>query len=134
MSLDSQWDTQTAVFTKLAGHTPLTALAPVYDDVPDNAAFPYVTLGTLQAERLSTQTSDGLRLLLTIESFSRYRGFYELRRIMAEITAALDRAALTIPGQVAVSCRLLSAASLADSDGRTRRGTQQFEIITEPSF
>lgn len=133
MSLDSQWSTQTAVFEKLTESAALAALAPVYDDVPDNADFPYVVLGAMDARPESTQGTDGLRLILTVESFSRYRGFSELRQIMAEITAALDRADLSIPGQAAVSCRLLSASSRLDADGRTRRGAQTFEIITEPS-
>ena len=133
MSIDSQWDVQTAIFSALTSHTPLTALAQIFDDVPENTGFPYVAIGEMDGRVHTTQTQSGFDITLSIHSFSRYRGFKELRLIMAEIFSALHNANPAISGQTAVLCQFLSSSTTLEDAGKTRHGIQKFQIITEPT-
>lgn len=133
MSIDSQWDVQIAVYSALTSHAPLTTLAQIYDDVPENTSFPYVVIGEMDCVPLETQGQGGFDMTLSIHSFSRYRGMKELRQIMAKIHAALHAANFSIAGQNLVLSQFLSSTTSAEDAGLLKHGIQKFQIITEPN-
>ncbi len=137
MSTDSQWAVQQSVFSRLAAHAPLTALlaqgaGSIFDVVTQDAPMPYAVLGEMESTELSTQQADGCDIVLSIHVLSRYRGFKELKNIMAEIRASLHNASFSVTGHTLVLCQFLSSSVTMESDGQTRRSIQKFRIITEP--
>jgi len=122
---------QTAVFGALTGRAELIALVDVYDSVPQDAAFPYVTIGEDNHNEWDTDTTIGSDCSITIHTWSRARGRKETKQIQAEIYAALHRAELTHTGYKFDSCDWESSQSFTDADGLTRHGVQTFRIILE---
>lgn len=122
---------QTAVFEALNGHAALTALADIYDAVPQGAGIPYVTIGEDNHNEWDTDNTTGSDCSITIHTWSRGRGRKQAKAIQAEIYAALHRAELSHTGYKFDSCDWESSQSFTDADGLTRHGVQIFRIILE---
>ncbi len=106
--------------------------ASVYDEVPRNAAFPYVTLGEL---RLSDISGDGgltQEHQLTLHAWSRKGGHREAHAITGALLQALDDAPLAPSGQRLVNLRFSIADIRRESDGKTYHALVRFRAVTEP--
>lgn len=138
MGADSQWAVQQAVYSALSNASALTSqLAAgddsIFDHVPEDSAFPYITIFETTAQPFDTQVGNGMDMIIGIHSWSRYRGEKEIKNIMAAVYDALHDTALTITGHTHILTRFLNSQAVMDPDGLTRHGVQQFRIITEPS-
>ncbi len=126
---------QDALYDALLADTPLQALlgspARLYDHVPPDAAFPFVTLGAFQAERLTVSGQDGLRYQADLHCWSRARGSKEVKQILAALNRRLHGGTLSVSGQRFVLCRLYSATAALDDDGLTYHGLAHYHIITQ---
>ena len=120
--------TQTAIKTALDA---ATLSAPVYDDVPQGAAYPYIVIGDDVATDRSTDTGLGRRVAVVVHTWSEYRGKKEIKEMQGAIEDALERAILTIQGYNFVTIDLESAETFVDSDGRRRHGVQTFSCLIE---
>lgn len=106
--------------------------ASVYDEVPRNAAFPYVTLGEL---RLSDVSGDGgltQEHQLTLHAWSRKGGHREAHAISGALLQALDDAPLSVDGHRLVNMRFSIADIRRESDGKTYHALVRFRAVTEP--
>lgn len=135
MTGDPSWAVQQAIFDALTGAAALTALlgdgaAGVYDDVPENATFPYVTIGETFLSPFDTKTEIGVEHVVVLHIWSRYEGAKECKQIMTAIYDALNRAALSVSGQTVVDSRFTFAQTMRDPDGETRHGIQRFTVWT----
>lgn len=118
---------QAAIYTRLTG-----ALSyPVYDVVPQNQAFPYITLGEDTGVDWSTKTNPGQEVTTTLHVWSRAAGMKELKTIMDGIIQAMTGADLTFTGFHPVLLRLDLATALRDPDGITRHGVVRFRVKIE---
>jgi len=138
MTTDSAWSAQKAVYATLCAHTPLTALLAlgaegVHDHLPDDAAYPRLVFGEMEARPLGTQASDGYDIAFTILSQSRAEGMKELRAVMAAVMDALHGQDFAVEGHVLVLCQLEQSSTRIEGDGVTRTGEQVFRIVTEPA-
>lgn len=102
---------------------------PVYDDVPDNAAAPYVVIGADTLVAFDTDDGSGFEATLTIHSWSVYRGRKEIKELQGAIYDALHRAELSISGYNFLGCDSEFSESLLEADGVTRHGVQRFRIL-----
>ncbi len=85
---------------KLLTATPLEAPRPypsgaaavvkVYDEVPANAAYPYITLGASEDMPDDTHSGPGTETRLSVHVWSSYDGFAELGNIVAKIVERLS--------------------------------------------
>ena len=114
---------QKAIYDRLK--TSLTC--PVYDQVPDGAAMPYVTLGEDTAVDWSTKPAPGMEVTHTLHVWSDYRGMAEAKGIMDEIIQALTVNPLTVEGFAVVSGQLDMAEAMRDPDGY-RHGILRFRF------
>ena len=131
MSADSSWELQKAVFTALTGDAPLMAMITgVHDHVPQDAAFPYVTIGESTARDWSAVGVSGIETTLVMHVWSRERGHKEVKQILAEIHRILHDADLTVPGHVLVWLRYGFSQSIRDNDGATYHGIAQYDALT----
>jgi len=127
----------------------LSKTVTVYDAVPQNASFPYVTIGDDTAVDWSTKTTVGMEVTATIHSWSRYNGRKEVRETMQAVMRllGLDHVPdpsgvfpLTFPlrfrQQVIGTYRIVQhglefSQVLEESDGITRHGVQRFRFRIE---
>ncbi len=135
MTADSQWPLQQALHAALSGDATLQAFlgdpARVFDQVPQDSAFPYLVIGEDTTGPFDTKTEAGMEHRLTIHSWSRYRGLKETKQLMAAVTAALDGAGLSVSGHDLVLLRQDFGATFLDPDGLTRHGVQRFRALTQ---
>lgn len=62
---------------------------PVYDDVSEDAALPYITLGAYTDKQTGNKTADIHDISLQIHIWSEYEGKKEVNEIANDITAVL---------------------------------------------
>lgn len=106
--------------------------ARVYDAVPGNTGFPYLTLGEAQVEDWGAGDAEGREHWLSMNIFSRSGGRAEAKSIMGAVYAALHDTGLTLEGHALINMRFQSAETRRESDGATWRGTIRFRAVTEP--
>lgn len=131
---DPGWELQKAIYAALNGN--LTAIgggnAPVYDDVPADAAYPYVVL-----DGQSVIPQDGLvrrRETRPVNGsiWSTYRGQREVLEILGQVYTLLDRQRLSLGGgHRTVIVRVTRQNTSRDADGVTYMGEFTAEAIVE---
>ena len=133
MTGDAQAAVQSAVYGVLVADAGVTALvgARVYDHVPSNAVFPYLSIGEAEAEPFDDKTKSGMMQALEIHTWSRARGATETKDVMAAVAAALHRAGLTVTGHELAWIRFTKSEVMLEDDGLTRHGVQTFEVATQ---
>ena len=120
---------QSALYDRLSGYTPLTAVAAVYDHVPQSSTFPYVTIGEDVLTGWSGDDFVGAEGSVTVHTWSRHRGRVETKQIQGHLFDALSRFELPIAGVTLVTLEFAGARSQVDTDGRTRHGITEFDVI-----
>jgi len=131
MALHS-WNLQKAIYAKLNDATISGASVsdvPVYDDVPEGTAAPYINIGEETAINNGTKTVDAVEHTLTIHVWSEYRGRYEIKHIMQQVYQNLHNTAITVSGASLVNIRQEFATTLEEADGITRHGVMRFRAI-----
>ena len=104
----------------------------VYDEVPGDAVFPYVTLGDDRILDASTGTEPGEEHQLTLHGWSRQGGHREAHEIAGALLQALDDAPLSLAGYDLVNLRFAVADIRREADGRTYHALVRFRAVTEP--
>jgi hypothetical protein len=115
-----------------SGLTSVLGGASVYDEVPRNAAFPYVTLGELRLSDISGDGGVTQEHQLTLHAWSRRGGHREAHAIAGALLAALDDAPLSPEAQRLVNLRFSIADIRRESDGKTYHALVRFRAVTEP--
>lgn len=105
----------------------------VYDEVPGDAVFPYVTLGDDRIADASTGTEPGEEHQLTLHGWSRQGGHREAHEIAGALLQALDDAPLSLAGYDLVNLRFAVADIRREADGRTYHALVRFQAVTEPT-
>lgn len=123
----NQGDIQAAIYQVLSG---VPDMPPVYDNVPQDAAFPYVVIGDDISTPFDDDCGVGANTLVTIHVWSVYRGRQEVKNIMALIYAALHRVQLPLSNGYTVTCNFDWQHSMLDPDGVTRHGIIRFRLLT----
>jgi len=93
-----------AVYAALNVTSLVTTLGcPVYDDVPQGSAFPYVVIGSSSGIPWDTFGKAGKQRVVTIHVYSAYQGGLQARAIFAEIMALLNNQSLSVSGHSSVN-------------------------------
>jgi|TARA_R100000455_G_C6267619_1_gene122995 hypothetical protein len=124
---------QQAIFTALDGATindaDGNAITGVFDDVPENTAYPYVVIGEETATNIDTKDKDAHEHTLTIHVWSQYRGRKEIKNIMSSVYTTLHNASITVSGASLVNIRHEFENTLTEADGITRHGVMRFRVV-----
>ncbi|MGB0087082.1 MAG: DUF3168 domain-containing protein [Rhodomicrobiaceae bacterium] len=129
------WDLQKAAYAALIANAPLTSLLGgerVYDDVPQDAAFPYVAIDQMRLNEWSTGTERGSEHILMLHIWSRYDGKREAYEIADAIRSVLDDAELTLDDNRLINVTHQFSDLKRDTDGETYHGVMRFRAVTEP--
>ena len=122
-----------AVYSALTSDVTLMGMiSGAYSYTPQDATFPYVTIGDSALGDLSTMGADGQQIDYTIHVWSQYRGTAEAAQIIDRVYAVLHRQPLTIAGVDHAGTMFSHSTILRDPDGLTWHGIARFAItVTE---
>lgn len=104
----------------------------IFDEPPQGALLPYVTLGEARITDFSTGDEPGEEHQLTLHAWSRQGGHRQAHLIAGALLQALDDAPLTLAGHRLVNLRFALADVRREADGRTYRASVRFRAVTEP--
>ncbi|MCE9650577.1 MAG: DUF3168 domain-containing protein [Parvibaculum sp.] len=131
--MDADLALQKAIYARLADDAALAAFvgARIYDNVPGDTGFPYLTLGEATVDDWSDGGAAGAEHRLAFNAYTRGGGRAEAKAIMGAVNAALHDADLTLDGHHLVNLRFIAAETRREADGATWRGTIRFRAVTE---
>ncbi len=103
---------------------------PVYDNVPDNAKIPYITIGETTALNWSTKIEAGQEITHTLHIFSQYPGMKEILELTDQVIQALTHAPLDLKsdGFQSIVHSLDMNETFRDPDAVTRHGVLRFRF------
>jgi hypothetical protein len=126
------FEVQKSIYGVLTTDTPLWDLGVtgIYDDVPDNARYPYVAIGQVtETDKPNTQLTVGRELTLTFHIWSRAKGFYECDQIAGRIITILeDEELIGMPSWDWTMTYYEMYQTMRDPDGLTRHGILRFRV------
>jgi len=131
----ASWSLQRAIHSLLTTDATLLALLGgphVYDHVPREAAFPYVTFGQTTERDWSTGGHEGNEHIVTLHAWSQGSGRLELQDIVSTVRVALHHADLVLSDHRLINLRHEFTETRRDPDGDTLRGLIRFRAVTEP--
>lgn len=104
----------------------------VYDHVPQDPTFPYITVGDIETRDWSTQTRRGHEHIMTLHVWSRYSGRKEVHDLIAEVERVLDGNGPALDDHSLVNLRVVFWTALRETDGETYHGVVRLRAVTEP--
>lgn len=126
---------QTGVCAVLTNDATLMALLAgdgVYDEVAENAAFPYIYLGEPVENVQDTFARRGRDVQFKPRIWSQYRGNKELYTIADRVIFLLDRQPFTISSGVVAYCLYAGAPTvIRDPDQVSRQMVLTFNLLIE---
>ena len=116
-------EAQKAIYDELASLTP-----PVYDHVPQGAAFPYIVIADMNYAEWDTDLDIALSIDTMIHVWTRGpQGKKQAKEIQWAIYEKLHRATI----EEFIKCECEYSDCFPDPDGLTYHGVQKFNIITK---
>lgn len=123
---------QTAIYGQLKADGTLMALIKgIFDNPPQDQAFPYITVGDFTMNPFNTFAKVGKDATATLHVWSRSPGFKEGMEILDRINIVLDGIALAVTGYSLVKCEFETATTLRDPDGATRHIAVGYRVIVQ---
>lgn len=120
---------QAAVYGKLAASSALLALVSgVYDEVPEPAPYPYVSIGSITEFPDDAHDAQGLEATIVLHVWSKAPGFAESYAIFAALDAALDRASLTVAGFQDVTIKHVQHQAMKDPEPGVRHINAEYRV------
>lgn len=122
---------QGAIVARLKAVAGVTAIVSqrVYDTPPDNAAFPYVSMGPSDVLGDDAQCVTGYDIAIQIDCWSRAVGFPEVKRLAHEVKLALHQFALSLPSNTLVTLDFRQTRTFRDTDGQTSHAAMEFRAL-----
>jgi hypothetical protein len=124
-------DPSVALQVAIVGRLTAEVSCPVFDGAPLDTPMPYISIDreiSSNATPISGRKREVRLLYLTV--WSDAHGQAEVKRINAEVIAALDERRLPLEVGRAVSVRVERADSQRDADGVTYQGSITVRVIT----
>jgi hypothetical protein len=130
VSGSAQWGLQQAVYARLSGDATLTSTlgADVYDETPQDAAYPYVVIGEDTELPDDTMGVTGRSMTLVLHYWSQYPGAREVKQVHARVDALLDRWTPTVAGWSLTETQFEFFEIVRDPDGITRHGIARYRV------
>jgi hypothetical protein len=124
-------EVQKAIFDALKA-SPALAGGRVYDSVPANAEFPYVSIGEEQIVGDGNSCGDGWEIFADVHVWSRKPGFPEAKGIAATVVDRVT-AVTSVSGFAVIEVEFQDMRALRDTDGLTSHIVCSFRFIIDPA-
>lgn len=135
MSLPSAWAVQVGLYEFLRQAAPLSALigspGRVYDRVPEDASFPFLTIGESQ-QRPIDGVDGAVEHDVRINAYTRWGGRREAKLLADCVQIVLQDASLSVEDHKLISCRFIFSDIFRQADPDTYQATIRFRVVTEP--
>lgn len=118
---------QTAIYTALDA----AMSCPVYDHVPQGAAYPYVVIESVRGNDADFINARKERKTVTLSVWSTYRGQKEVLNLLAAISTALHGKKLTLSVGRMASTMSISTDTNREPDGVTYMGQARATALIE---
>lgn len=127
------FELQKLIYDRLTGNPALSTLigTRVYDRVPDNPTFPYVSFGPSDEVSDDADCIDGFEVTMQLDVWSRAVGFPECRRIVDAVRNALPEDGILLADNALVTFNHRISRVFRDPDGLTSHGAMTFEAFVE---
>src|SRR5215470_6410382 len=125
MTASTGWSLQRGICQVLANSSELGSLLSgtrIYDDPPQAASYPFISLGQSMLRDWSTGTEDGAEHLLTLHVWSRAGGKKQVHDIIQAIKSTLHNQPLELVDRELVNLRHEFSEARFDPDGDTFHG------------
>ena len=116
-----------AVFAKLTADL----LVPVFDDVPQNQPYPFVSIDRHITDADDTYAETGQVNLIWLAVWSDHAGRRQVLDIMGAINASLHDSRLTLALGTAISVRVETRQTNLEPDGETYQGAVRVRVLSE---
>jgi hypothetical protein len=117
-----------AMITRLEAQTTYT----IYDENPQDAAYPYVVMGEVEGRPWTDKFEDGMEVYPTVHIWSLYHGRKEADEMADAILQALTLSLLDLAPNFRAALDSLDSYNLmVDLDGKTRHGILRFKYLIE---
>ena len=126
------FDVQTILYSTLNGDSTLDGIVgnnKIFDNVPQDTAYPYVVIGNISVVNRGTKTLDGNEYSVDIDVWSEYRGKKEISDAMERIYELLHDTSYSVSGADMVVSQVRSTITLVENDGITRHGVLTLSVI-----
>ena len=94
----------------------------IFDNVPQDTAYPYVRIGLETASDVGTKSLDGNVHRVDIEVWSQYRGQKEIKEIMERLYNIFNNSTISVTGADSVMSYVVNTATIVEADNLTRHG------------
>ncbi|MDZ5077868.1 DUF3168 domain-containing protein [Nesterenkonia sp. HG001] len=129
---DPVWPIQAAIYQALTGDAELMAeVTGVYDHVPKNTEFPYISIGETTVTPGGAHDRFGSRSTITIHGWSTYHGKREISALANHLVRILDHQPLEIEGLHTVYVHHAQTVTQTEQDNDIRHVACRFSIETE---
>jgi len=130
---DPSLELQAAIVGKLKNDPGVQAVVGqrVYDEVPNNPTFPYISIGDNQVLPDKANCIDGTEIFWQLDGWARDPTFPMTKQISKAVVAALDDQAITVTGYAVVVCEISTVNYLHDPDGITRHVAINFRFLIQ---
>jgi hypothetical protein len=130
---DPSLELQAAIVSRLKGNAGVTAVVSqrVYDEVPANPTFPYISIGDNQVLPDKADCIDGTEVFWQLDGWARDPHFPTCKQISKAVIAAMDDLPLTISSYANIVCELNTVNYLHDPDGITRHVAINFRFLIQ---
>ena len=130
--MNASHELRKAIITALNAHAPLMAIVTkVYDDVPPNAVFPYVSWGPEQWINDDADCQEALEGSLQIDVWSKEIGYRQCSEITDAVRKALNHAPITLADNALVDLEVEQIRHMKDADERVRHGVVTIKAMVE---
>lgn len=125
-------DIQKAIYQRLTGDSGLMAqVSGVYDHVPHDAIFPYISVYYIKSTDWSTRTTRGVECEMQISVWSREGGRKQTAAIMNTAFNLLHDASFAVDNNTLVLSRMVGSSIELENDGLTYEGRMQLRMLLE---
>lgn len=124
---------QKAIRDKLLATADVTALVGtrVYDRVPIDATYPYISIGPTQTIADDAECIEGFEVFQQIDVWSQKPGFPEEKEIAGAARRAIHRIDLSLEGFALVEIEHRVTRHMRDPDGLTSHAAIEFRAMVE---
>ena len=126
-----QFELQSGIYTVLNSDSTLTNTlgASIFDEVPEESTYPFVSLGEETSVDFNTKDLDGGSITVNIDVWSQYKGAKETKQIMDRIHTLLHNGSVSVSGFNLIRLQFEFSDVMRDPDGVTRHGVMRFRAI-----
>lgn len=126
---DAGFALQQAIYAALNGN--LGTGVAVYDHVPQDASYPYVSIDAQEMAEADYVTERMDERFIYLSVWSQYRGQTEVQEILAAIDAALHNKRLPMNTGTMITCKIKRKSSRIDADGVTYQGNATVMVMID---